>query len=225
MARDRDTDVFKGMAFIEFENVDALASALLLDGSMLGNGTIRVEVAAASKGSDRSGSGRRSSLPGRLSRSGSVDGGRGGLGGLLPYPPSAGGLPSPGGILGSNNSGSGGGGSGLSSPSGFSLLADGMNPLLNSRSPRGSLRSNTAGDGGGGTGSMRSLGAALAAAADEATWGGDAESSKGRPKLNLQKRTTTAPVGGRAEGSNPYLDASPRRQSSGGGGGGGVPDA
>ena len=191
-----------------------------------------MEVAASKGSSDRAGSGRRLSLPGRLSRSNSLDatgraagvGAGGGVFGLLPYPPHSPGVAGTGGGLGSPTVsvvGGGVGGVGLSSPvagassggggGGFSLLPDGMN----GRSPSNSLhRSNSGREGGSGTGSMRSLNAALAAAADEASWGCDPESSKGRPKLNLAKRTVAAPVGGRAEGSNPYVDASPRRQSS-----------
>ena len=46
---------------------------------------------------------------------------------------------------------------------------------------------------------------------DESTWGGDAESSIGRPKLQLSKRSVALPAGGRADMVNdPFAGAQPQ---------------
>jgi len=78
LMRDRETDTFKGFAYVEFETQEALNKALSLDGVTFEGRPLRVDVAAAPRrdGGGRGGGGRGGAPPG----GGGGGGFRGGLG-------------------------------------------------------------------------------------------------------------------------------------------------
>eukprot|EP00730_Choanoeca_flexa_P008948 TRINITY_DN12560_c0_g2_i1.p1 TRINITY_DN12560_c0_g2~~TRINITY_DN12560_c0_g2_i1.p1 ORF type:complete len:274 (+),score=32.98 TRINITY_DN12560_c0_g2_i1:64-885(+) len=77
MVRDRDTDKFKGTAFIEFEDRDSLVASLELDGAFIEGRSIRVNVSEG-KGKGGRGRGRGRGRGGGQDSRGGHDGGRGG---------------------------------------------------------------------------------------------------------------------------------------------------